>query len=141
MHSLIRALRRRAVSFAFFATVLFTTAACATAARPGGPARTAPESSPDALIVQVENQGAEGVEVLLLTGTNALSLGFVAGGTYERFSIGRAQFPGRGQVTMIARQPLGSDEFRSPPLVVSEGQGLLLRIGVQLRFSQVLLRR
>lgn len=116
-------------------------AACAPAGRPGGPLRTAPEASPDALIVQVENQGPEGVEVVLLAGTNAISLGFVAGGTYERFSIGRAQFPGRGQVQMIARLPLGSDEYRSPPVVVSEGQGLLLRVGPQLRFSQLMLRR
>ena len=113
---------------------------CAAGA-PGADTQRGVEAAPDRLIVRVENNSQEDVEVLFLSGTNALSLGFVASNTFERFSVSRAQFPGRGRVEMIARKPLGGEQFRSPPVVVAEGQGLLLRIGPQLQFSQLMIRR
>ena len=115
--------------------------ACAAAPRPFGAESGGRTSAPDRLVIVVESQYNQDVEVLFVGGTATSRLGYVASNTVERFSVDRARFPGRGRVQMVVQTLIGGEPWVSPPLTIVEGEGLLLRIGSQLSFSQLVSRR
>jgi len=119
----------------------FLIGACAAAPRPFGAESGGRNSAPDRLVIVVESQYNQDVEVLFVGGAATSRLGYVASNTVERFSVDRARFPGRGRVQMVVQTLIGGEPWASPPLTVVEGEGLLLRIGSQLSFSQLVSRR
>ncbi len=119
----------------------FLIGACAAAPRPFDAGSGGRNSAPDRLVIVVESQYNQDVEVLFVGGAASSRLGYVASNTVERFSVDRARFPGRGRVQMVVQTLIGGEPWASPPLTVVEGEGLLLRIGSQLSFSQLVSRR
>lgn len=114
---------------------------CAAAPRAFGADPGGQNSAPDRLVIVVESQYNQDVEVLFVGGAATSRLGYVASNTVERFSVDRARFPGRGRVQMVVQTLIGGEPWASPPLTIVEGDGLLLRIGSQLSFSQLVSRR
>lgn len=94
----------------------------------------------DVFFVQIQNDNPADFDIYFERAGTSLRLGIVTGRSAV-FQVGRTHFNGQGQLRLIARSVVGSQEFESQPVLVTLGESVVFRLSEQLALSRVTVRR
>lgn len=129
---------RARLAYAFLLVVIVSAGCRSTASAPNS---TAAQPTPsDIFFVQVQNDNPQDFDIYFERAGTSLRLGLVTGRTAV-FQVDRTHFSGRGQLRLIARSIVGSQEFESQPVLVELGESVVFRLSEQLALSRVTVRR